>query len=225
MPGSIPRTRQQERTQTRERLLKVGTRLLASRGLRGTRATDVARAAGVAVGTLYLHFGDKDGLAHAALSHAIEALRARLRAATAPYVDDHEAAARAHAEAMLCFAEEHASLAQLLFSPEFAATGQSTALFDRLAESQEARLREGMAEGVFRSDVDVAVTAQALVGMQTRVVAWWLADRKRTPRSVVVDTLAKLRLTGLHLSAPATTSRSLAGVRAHSPPDTKGKPP
>jgi AcrR family transcriptional regulator len=207
MPRPKPRTRQQDRTETRERLLKVGTRLLATRGLRGTKATDVARAAGVAVGTLYLHFGDKDGLAHAAISHAIEELRARLRAATAPHAGDPESAARAHAEAMLSFVEENSSFARLLFSADFAATGQGAALLDRLAESQEARLRQGMEEGVFRRDVDVAVTAQALVGMQTRVVTWWLADRKRTPRSVVVDTLAKLRLGGLHSPDPRGASR------------------
>jgi AcrR family transcriptional regulator len=200
-------SRQQDRADTRERLLKVGTRLLADRGLRRTRAGDVARAAGVAVGTLYLHFGDKDGLARAALSDAVDALRARLRAAVAPHAEDPEAAAVAHADAMLRFAEEQAPLARLIFGTDLADRSLGMALLDRLAETQEKRLREGMAEGSFRRDINVAVTAQALVGMQARVVAWWLADRKRTPRAVVVDTLAKLRLSGLHVPQPKGTSR------------------
>jgi AcrR family transcriptional regulator len=200
-------SRQQDSAATRDRLLKVGTRLLADRGLRRTRAGDVARAAGVAVGTLYLHFGDKDGLARAALSEAVDVLRARLRAAVAPHADDPEAAAHAHAEAILRFAEEQAPLARLVFATDLADRSLGTALLDRLAETQEKRLREGMADGEFRRDLDVAVTAQALVGMQARVVAWWLADRKRTPRAVVVDTLAKLRLTGLQPPHPKGTPR------------------
>ena len=204
---SLARSRQQNRAETRERLLKVGTKLLADRGLRRTRASDVARAAGVAVGTLYLHFGDKDGLARAALSEAVDALRARLRAAVAPHADDPESATRAHADAMLRFAEEQAPLARLVFGTDLTDRNLGHVLLDRLAQTQESRLREGMAEGVFRRDIDVAVTAQALVGMQARVVAWWLADRKRTPRAVVVDTLAKLRLTGVHAPHPKGTPR------------------
>ncbi len=134
-------------------------------------------------------------------------LRARLHAAVAPHADDPEAAARAHADAMLRFAEEQAPRARLVFGADLADRTLGTALLDRLAEFQEKRLREGIAEGVFRRDIDVAVTAQALVGMQGRVVSWWLADRKRTPRAVVVDTLAKLRLTGLHAPHPKGTRR------------------
>jgi hypothetical protein len=124
-------------------------------------------------------------------------LRARLRAAVAPHADDPEAAAHAHADAILRFAEEQTLLARLAFATDLADRSLGTALLDRLAETQEKRLREGMADGEFRRDLDVAVIAQALVGMQARVVVWWLADGKRTPRAVVVDSLAKLRLTGL----------------------------
>ena len=64
MPSTEPRFTARERSQmeTHRRLLEHGTRLFASQGISRARATDIARAASVAVGTLYLHFKDKDGV-------------------------------------------------------------------------------------------------------------------------------------------------------------------
>jgi AcrR family transcriptional regulator len=48
------------RVDTRRRLLRAARTLFVARGFHGTRPQDIARAAGVATGTFYLHFADKE---------------------------------------------------------------------------------------------------------------------------------------------------------------------
>jgi AcrR family transcriptional regulator len=48
--------------QKRERILEAATRLFAERGYGAARAEDVARAAGIAKGSVFQHFGSKEGL-------------------------------------------------------------------------------------------------------------------------------------------------------------------
>ena len=56
----------------RERILDACERTIAETGLRGFRMTAVAREAGVSIGLLSYHFGDRDGLLQAALNRVNE---------------------------------------------------------------------------------------------------------------------------------------------------------
>ncbi|WP_449283713.1 TetR/AcrR family transcriptional regulator [Leucobacter sp.] len=67
---------------TRERILEACERVIARAGLRGFRMGDVAREAGVSIGLLAYHFGDRDGLLQSALDHVNES--AARRAAVLP---------------------------------------------------------------------------------------------------------------------------------------------
>jgi len=70
---------------------------------------DIARAAGVASGTFYLHFPDKQALFREIVYEAIRQLRERLETAFESD-DDIKVAVRAHAEALVVFAEVNADL-------------------------------------------------------------------------------------------------------------------
>ena len=50
------------RAATRERLRQSGLELFAERGLHGLTTHDIAHHAGLAAGTFYLHFPDKQAL-------------------------------------------------------------------------------------------------------------------------------------------------------------------
>lgn len=49
-------------TRKRAAILEVASRLFAEKGYAGTPTSEIAREAGVAEGTLYHHFGSKDGI-------------------------------------------------------------------------------------------------------------------------------------------------------------------
>jgi TetR/AcrR family transcriptional regulator, acrEF/envCD operon repressor len=54
--------RKQRKAETREHILTVAKRLFTERGALSTTTLDIAREAGVANGTVFLHFGSRDGL-------------------------------------------------------------------------------------------------------------------------------------------------------------------
>jgi AcrR family transcriptional regulator len=58
----MSRPPQKRRLETRARLLEVADAQIANVGYSGLRVEDVVAEAGVAKGTLFSHFGDKDGL-------------------------------------------------------------------------------------------------------------------------------------------------------------------
>ena len=205
---ALPSIRERSRLETRRRLIEAGTTLFARRGFARTRATDLSREAGVAVGTLYLHFTDKEELLREILFQGFEAIHAVLqRIAETKYSTVRESV-RAHAEALVDYAAEHPALFQILFSTEVATTAAGAELLGSLTAHQEERLREGMAEGYFRADLDPGVAAHAVIGMLTQVLRWWTQDPSQAPREVVVDTITKVRLFGLH------AEDSVGGTRA-----------
>lgn len=86
----------------RERILSACTAVIARNGLAGFRMSDVAREAGVSIGLLPYHFGDRDGLLQAALDEVTAS--ATRRADAVP----HARTPAARLEALLCseFGEE-----------------------------------------------------------------------------------------------------------------------
>ena len=74
-------TREEGKLITRRRLIEAGAKLLAEKGLAALTASAVAREAGIAQPTFYVHFSDKDDLLNTIAAEKIGALRAPLRAA------------------------------------------------------------------------------------------------------------------------------------------------
>lgn len=76
-------TRSEAKSLTRRRLLDAASRLLATDGYAGLSASGIARAAGIAQPTFYVHFRDKDDLLRTLGEEQIGSLRQRLREARA----------------------------------------------------------------------------------------------------------------------------------------------
>jgi AcrR family transcriptional regulator len=74
-------TREEGKLITRRRLVEAATRMLGKEGVIDLSASAVARAAGVAQPTFYVHFRDLDDLLHTIAADKIGSLRAALRAA------------------------------------------------------------------------------------------------------------------------------------------------
>src|SRR5690242_16984322 len=91
------------RDASRQKLLDAAAAVFAATGYSAAKAADIASKAGVAVGTLYLHFGDKEGIARAVALDALAELREKLRRAAMRPGLTAEKAARAHATALVRF--------------------------------------------------------------------------------------------------------------------------
>jgi AcrR family transcriptional regulator len=188
MPVSSSESRLSRRAATRERLRQSGLELFAERGLHGLTTHDIAHHAGLAAGTFYLYFPDKQALFREIVLEAMDELRAHLQAAA-----EQADTVRAHAIALMDFASRNRAVIRILFSGDGEAAALEHDVLNTLAESL-AKART--AKGRIPDGADPAVFAQALVGMFARVVAWWVEDPSRATREQVIETLTRIQLTG-----------------------------
>src|SRR5580692_2635315 len=76
-----PSTRPLRTGDKRERILNAAVRVFAKKGFHATRVSEVAKAAGVADGTIYLYFKSKEQLLVSLFEDRIERLLTFLRTA------------------------------------------------------------------------------------------------------------------------------------------------
>jgi AcrR family transcriptional regulator len=184
--------RQEQREATRQHLLEVGTRLFAERGVRATRATDLAEAAGVSVGSLYAHFGDKDGLLEAVLRSSIDEVRDGLDRLFDRVIDgDTEGVdAAVFAAVLVRFVGADPARARLLFSPEVRVTEVGQRLLDEIRQTNVVNITRCAEAGLLQPQLDPTATAHALLGMMVEVLQWWTSDLDRVDPDAVATTLA-----------------------------------
>jgi AcrR family transcriptional regulator len=183
------------RIQTRQRLVEAATRLFAERGLHGVTSHEIAKAAGVAAGTFYLHFRDKTDVYRDIVFHTIEDLAHLVQQAIGA-APTSVLALRARAETIVAYAEANRDLVRIIFSTDSEAASVEADALTRLAAGLEARLRREQEEGTFPLDLDPAVCARAHVGMTAHLIDWWTQDFSRASRADVIETLVRLRFAG-----------------------------
>lgn len=180
------------RIQTRQRLLEAATRLFADKGLHGVTSHEIAREAGVASGTFYLHFRDKTDVYRDIVFRAIEELVQQVQQAigSAPA---NVLAMRARAEAIVTFAERNRDMVRILFSTDSEAASVEADVLSQLADGLETRLQRERDEGTFPCDLDPGVCARAHVGMTAHLIDWWTQDPSRASREDIIKTIVRLR--------------------------------
>lgn len=197
---------------TRARVLAAARAALEQRGYEGTNLRDVAREAGVAVGTVLLHFEDKRDLLHAAFHDSLAQAAAEALAA---------ARGRASLEARLAtlagglFASyerrrdlSRALLRESLFADEPWAS-RFAAQVGALSADLAGFVDEAKARGELRPDADGAVLVAAFFSFYYFALLAWLQGGHPEPRRLFGALLAQ------HLGplAPATPARGTTRAR------------
>ena len=195
-----PRSRLPLRTRLRDEvraaILDAAEEVLAREGLAAGRMEDIARRAGVAVGTVYNHFADRDALLRCPLASRRDELLGRVDRALAAAAPGCEEQLTAFVSAMFAHARTHRSLLSLLVQEP------GLALKARLEPTPETRtlgelrararriVSEGLQEGALRRK-DSALWADLLVGAVRALLLRELehpgTPGKRTPVRAIVD--------------------------------------
>ena len=183
------------RESTRGRLLTSGVRLFAQHGLNGVTTHHIARQAGVASGTFYLHFPDKSALFREIASDTEAQLRVCIEEAST-HSADLRGGVRAQVEALFDFASQNRDTIRILFGQDAGTAGSQ--LLDAFATSIAEGRRHAIAMGEMPSEIDAAVLSQALVGMLSRVLLWWIEDPDPIARETAIETLTRILLSGTH---------------------------
>jgi AcrR family transcriptional regulator len=166
------RLRDRLREETGRTILEAAEAVFAEDGLHAARMERIAARAGVAVGTLYNHFRDKDALLRSLARSRREALLERVDAALAA-VEPGDVRARLHAflGAVAAHAREHGRFLTVLVQ-----AGEGPArprpprtLIAELVARADRIVADGIASGDLRPD-RARVFGLALVGMARAVL-------------------------------------------------------
>lgn len=173
----------------REVILRAATDVFASRGFFNAQVADVARAAGVAAGTVYLYFRSKDDLLVSIFDRTMREWIEEGRASVAPISDPVErlrAIARVHLDRM----GRDRSLAvvfqvELRQSTKFMERFSATALREYLGIIREV-IVEGQASGAFRREINPTLAAKLFFGgLDEMATNWILSTRRYAPMNDV----------------------------------------
>ena len=176
------------RLDTQRRLREAGVALFAEHGLHGATSAQIARRAGVATGTFYLHFADKAALFHDIAFAALAELRARQDAVSTGLEIGSREFLRVRTEELIRFAQEKRELIRMVFGRAESA-GLADEVRNAVVPEIQRWLERRVAEGRAPAGLCPAVAAQAHAAVLTRVIAWWAEDPSLASHEQVVATL------------------------------------
>jgi TetR/AcrR family fatty acid metabolism transcriptional regulator len=164
----------------RDRILQAAVKVFARSGFHATRVSEVAKAAGVADGTIYLYFDSKESLLVSLFEDRVEKLLAFMREEL-PKQPDAPARLRAVIDMQLGLLEGERDLAEVItvilrqstrLMKEFAAP-RFTEYLDAIAKI----VAEGQSSGAFRQDVSPHIAARAVFGALDGITLTWALGR------------------------------------------------
>jgi TetR/AcrR family fatty acid metabolism transcriptional regulator len=183
----------------RDAILRAAIDVFAERGFFNAQVADVARAAGVAAGTVYLYFKSKDDLLVSIFERSMREGLTKGRAAVADESDPRERLLRL-ARAHLARLGRDRNLAivfqvELRQSTKFMERFSATLLRDYLGLIREA-VADGQREGLFRSDVKATAMAKMLFGALDEMATNWILSRRRYSLEAEADTVVDVFISG-----------------------------
>jgi TetR/AcrR family transcriptional regulator, fatty acid metabolism regulator protein len=189
-----------DRTDKRDALLRAAIDTFAARGFFNAQVADVARAAGVAAGTVYLYFRSKDDLLisifERTMKQAIADGRQSVEALTDP-VDRLREIARLHLGRL----GRDRALA-VVFQVELR---QSTKFMERFSSTQlreylgiiRTVIADGQERGVFRPAISPTLAAKLFFGALDEMATNWILSRRKYSLIAEAEAIVDLLVGGL----------------------------
>ena len=194
------------RSEKYRRILDAAVEVIAENGYFQARVTDIAARAGVADGTIYLYFKNKEQVLMAAIDSAFAAFLKRARAELSRTQDPRERLRRlAHLHLETLGANR--SLA-IVFQTELRQSAKFLAQFShhQLVEYFNlirAEVREGQRAGVFRRGLSDKIVANCFFGALDEMVTSWMLSEHDYPLAGAADAVVDVILKGMETRAQA----------------------
>jgi TetR/AcrR family fatty acid metabolism transcriptional regulator len=183
-----------------EAILRAAIKVFAGSGFFNSKVADVAREAGVADGTVYLYFKNKDDMLVSIFNHYMDEALAAGKASLAETDDPVEKLRRivhAHLEGL----GRDRNLAvvfqvELRSSTKFMEQFSATKLAEYLELIREV-IEHGQRRGVFRPGLNTKVVAKVLFGALDEMATNWVLSRKRYSLASTAETVLDVFLNGI----------------------------
>ncbi|MEN0063101.1 MAG: TetR/AcrR family transcriptional regulator [Myxococcota bacterium] len=189
-------------------IINAAIEVFAEKGFLLAPVAEIARRAGVADGTIYRYFKNKDDLLLSIFEEKMDEMQVGLGEALATItdpVDQVRAFTRYHFQQV----QQHRDVAAVLqvelrLSTKFLKEYRPVKLWAYLEVFAEI-VRQGQAQGLFRRDMDPFIGMWAFFGAMDELAMQWVLARKqdRFPLEVAADQVADIFLRGMFTASPS----------------------
>jgi TetR/AcrR family fatty acid metabolism transcriptional regulator len=183
-----------------EVILRAAARVFARSGYFNAKVSDVARTAGVADGTVYLYFKNKDDLLTSIFGWAMGEFINRAKSELAEVEDPRERLRRfAHLHFLMLEQERDIAIVfqiELRQSTKFMEQFSTTHLAQYLQMLREI-IEEGQRGGIFRKEVSSKVAAKFLFGALDEMATNWVLSHKHQSLTAMAEPVLDIFLNGV----------------------------
>ncbi|KIL40190.1 TetR family transcriptional regulator [Gordoniibacillus kamchatkensis] len=183
-----------------EAILEGALQVFAEHGFHRSQVSKIARAAGVADGTIYLYFKRKEDILIELFRSKLGELIEKFTSGIENVTDAREALRRV---CTIHYSELEANVA-LAYVTQIELRQSDLELRKEIGEAVkpyikliEDLLLKGIEQNVFRADLDVKLTRLLLFGAMDEVVTSWLISGRKYSLSAQVDSTLKFFLQGI----------------------------
>jgi len=164
-----------------DQIIEAAVKVFAKKGFYNAKVSEIAREAGVADGTIYLYFKNKDDILISLFEEKMQMLILRVEKAISK-VDDPLEKVRAFVAQHLFMIEEHKHLAEVMQielrqSSKFMRRYVPVKFLEYL-DIVGKIIEDGKKAGVIRPDVMPAIAKRALFGALDEMLLYWVLAKK-----------------------------------------------
>jgi TetR/AcrR family fatty acid metabolism transcriptional regulator len=197
---TIEAAEEKSRNGKREAILRAAAHVFARSGYFNAKVSDVARKAGVADGTVYLYFKNKDDLLTSIFSWAMGEFISSAKSELAEIADPREKLRR-FASLHLSMLEQERDIA-IVFQIELR---QSTKFMERFSTTYLAQylqmlreiIEDGQRRGIFRKRLNSKFVAKFLFGALDEMATNWVLSHKNHSLTAMVEPVLDIFLNGV----------------------------
>jgi len=198
--SSVPAPARSTVVDKREAILRAATAVFAEKGFFNSKVADIARAAGIADGTVYLYFKNKDDVLHSifdrAMAEFISEGRREIASIEMP-ADKLRRIAELHLERLgadrdMAIVFQVELRGSIKFMQEFSAAG-----FSEYLDIIRGTIEAGQKSGAFRADLKPIVCAKMLYGALDEMVTNWILSNRSYPLEPMAGEVLKVFFGGL----------------------------
>jgi len=184
----------------RSAILRAAISVFANNGYFNSKVADIARAAGVADGTVYLYFKSKEEILHSIFNHSVDEAIAEGKRQLEQLSDAREKLRRIallHLERLgadrdLAVVFQVELRGSTKFMEEFSAAG-----FAEYLGLIRSTFEEGQRTGVFRKELNAKVVAKVLFGALDEMATNWILSKRRYKLAPMADQVLDIFFNGV----------------------------
>lgn len=200
MPKTARRSSRNANSDKRTAILRAAARVFARNGYFNSKVADIARAADVADGTVYLYFKSKDEILHSIFDQNMAAAIGAARRLIENVADPREKLRRIaslHLERLgadrdLAVVFQVELRGSTKFMQEFSAAG-----FAEYLALLRQTFEEGQRAGLFRKELNAKLAAKILFGALDEMATNWIISKRKYELAPMADVVMDVFLSGV----------------------------